>query len=194
MTEITEGRLTFQFPEGWNVTKYDDWSFYKNQFQKLGGIVVPCSKPRCSGTFTCDQCDTKYSGVKAIDILAIERTVCCWCIEIKDYRSNRRTKVIQLADEIALKVRDTLSALAAARINANDADEQQAASDALRCPRIRVVLHLEQPPTPSRLFPRTIDPANVLQRMKQLMKCFDAHPLVIESSDMRDVEWTATYR
>ena len=33
-------------------------------------------------------------------------------MEVKDYRANRRTKAIDLADEIALKVRDTLAGLA----------------------------------------------------------------------------------
>jgi len=48
MPSITEGKLHFDFPENWQVTKYDDWVFYKNQFGKL------------------------QDGLKAIDILAID--------------------------------------------------------------------------------------------------------------------------
>ncbi len=44
-----------------------------------------------------------------------------------------------------MKARDSLAALVAAKANANDADEKAMAVAALRCPRLRVVLHLEQP-------------------------------------------------
>ena len=60
MPAITEGQLTFQFPGDWKATKFDDWSFYRNQFQSV-----------CSGS-------------KAVDLLAIERRVCSWHIEVKD--------------------------------------------------------------------------------------------------------------
>lgn len=42
MPEITEGKLTFTFPEGWNVSKYDDWAHYRNQFIKVCvGLYFP---------------------------------------------------------------------------------------------------------------------------------------------------------
>ena len=64
------------------------------------------------------------------------------------------------------------------------------AGAALRCPRLRVVLHLEQPVRPSTLFPRAIDPANIQLRLKQLIKAIDPHPLVTEIANMRGVAWT----
>jgi hypothetical protein len=76
--------------------------------------------------------------------------------------------------------------------NANDADEKATAVTALRCPRLRVVLHLEQPAKHSTLFPRAIDPANVQQRLKQLIKAIDPHPLVIEMGRMNGVAWTVS--
>jgi hypothetical protein len=168
MTEITEGRLKFTFPNDWQASKFDEWSFYRNQFQRVCG------------------------GAKAVDILAAEAKACLWTIEVKDYRRHRRTKTIDLGDEVAEKVRDTLAALVAAKANANDADEKAMAVAALRCPRLRVVLHLEQPAKHSTLFPRAIDPANVQQRLKQLIKAIDPHPLVIELSRMNGVAWTAS--
>jgi len=48
MPTITEGKLTFTFPDEWNVSKYDDWGHYRNQFIKVCG------------------------GVKAVDVLALE--------------------------------------------------------------------------------------------------------------------------
>ena len=59
---------------------------------------------------------------------------------------------------------------------------------------LRVVLHLEQPRTHSKLFPRAIDPAKVLQKLRQLVKPIDAHPLVVETSRMASLAWTVTSR
>lgn len=168
MPSITEGQLIFDFPNDWQASKFDEWSFYRNQFQQVCG------------------------GAKAIDILAIDPNACFWKIEVKDYRQHRRTKTIDLAEEIAVKVRDSLAALVAARANANDANERAMAEAALRCPRLRVVLHLEQPAKHSKLFPRAIDPAKVQQRLKQLIKAIDPHPLVLEISRMRNVVWSVS--
>jgi hypothetical protein len=169
MPSITEGDLTFDFSAGWDIAKLDDWSFYRNQFQRV-----------CKGT-------------KAIDILAIEPGLgCVWCIEVKDYRRNRRSKSLSVAEEIACKVRDSLALLAAARVNANDAVEKEVADRAWRARQIKVVLHLEQPANPSRLFPREIDLANVQQRLRQFVKAIDPHPRVCELSLMSGCQWTVT--
>ena len=166
MPSIREGQLIFQFPDGWKVSKFDGWSFYRNQFQNVCG------------------------GATAIDLLAIEAPSCLWKIEVKDYRRHRRTKTNDLAEEVAGKVRDSLAALVAAQVNANDREERALARVALRCRRLRVVLHLEQPARHSKLFPRGINPANVQQRLKQLVKPIDPHPLVLEASRMQGVAWT----
>jgi hypothetical protein len=168
MPSITEGTLTFQFPDDWQITKFDEWRFYRNQFQQVCG------------------------GAKAIDVLAIAADRCVWAIEIKDYRRYRRAKTIELTDEVACKVRDSLAALVAARVNANDAGEKQISSAALACNRIRVVLHLEQPAKHSKLFPRAIDPAQVTQKLKQLLKAIDPHPQVVAIGRPGDVGWSVT--
>ena len=190
MTAITVEGLTFNFPNGWRTAQFDEWGFYKNQFQRIGNARLPCSDEKCDGEICCARCGkTRVAGNKGIDILAIEKTSCCWCIEVKDYRLHRRTKTIDLADEVALKIRDSLAALAAARANAVG-DEKTMANAALTCPRLRVVLHLEQPLKHSKLFPRAIAPANVLQRLKQLIKAIDPHPLVVEKAQMNGVAWS----
>lgn len=166
MPTVTEGSLTFDFPDDWEVSPYDRWSYYRNQFQQVCG------------------------GSKAVDIVGLESNECLWTIEVKDYRRRRRTKTIDLADEVAAKVRDTLAGLAAAQTQAGDAAEQAAARRAMRCKRFRVVLHLEQPPQRSKLFPRAIDPARVRQRLRQLIKAVDPHPLVLETSRMNGVAWS----
>jgi hypothetical protein len=163
---ITEGNLTFTFPDNWRISKFDDSSFYRNQFQNVCG------------------------GAKAVDLLVVNPCTCLWKIEVKDYRQHRRTKTIALAVEIAEKVRDSLAALVAARVNANDAAEKDMAKSTLECPELRVVLHLEQPAKHSTLFPRAIDPALVKQELKRLLKPIDPHPIVTQMGRMQNVVWT----
>ena len=161
---ITEGRLTFNFPIGLQATKYDDWSFYRNQFNGALG------------------------GTKTIDILCMGEGN-TWLIEVKDYRQHQRTKPMDLGEEIAFKVRDTLAGLVSASCNANDSDEKSMAKKALKCKRIRVVLHLEQPEKHSRLFPRAISPENVRMKLKQLLKPIDAHPVVTDKYQLNGPHW-----
>lgn len=167
MPRLEDGGLAFEFPnDGSDAARYDAWSFYRNQFQAVCG------------------------GAKAVDFLFVA-TARTWLIEVKDYRRQPRTKAVDLADEVAAKVRDTLAGLAACRCNANDADEQRIAHRALTNPSLGVVLHLEQPATPSRLFPRVADPANLTQKLKQLLKPVDPHPRVVDRRD-RSTPWTVT--
>ena len=170
MPTVTEGKLAFTFPDTWNVTKYDEWPFYRSQFANC-----------CAGN-------------RAVDFLAFDpasRTL--WLIEVKDYRRHRRTKDqrIPLVEEIAIKARDTLAGIFAA--NLDDAyAEHHHATRSLSAAKIRVVLHLEQPATKSKLFPRDYDPADVQQKLKQMVKPIDAHPGVTELSNMpRGLRWSA---
>ena len=102
MTNIMEGDLTFSFSAGCQTSKYDDWSFYRKQFQAVAGQS------------------------RAVDILCVEGDA-SWLIEIKDYRQHNRTKPSDIADELAIKVRDTLAGLAAAAKVANEADQRELA-------------------------------------------------------------------
>jgi hypothetical protein len=78
MRQFHEGRLTFTFPDPLEAAQYDSWAFYRNQF------------------------NSAFGGTKAIDFICIDNDK-TWLIEVKDYRANRRTKAIDLADEVALK-------------------------------------------------------------------------------------------
>lgn len=167
-TRLQVKRLEFTFPAGWEATKYDDWQFYRTQFARIA------------------------NGVKAVDILAMDPATTVFLIEVKDYRMHPRTKPIDIADEVRAKVLHTLAALLPARLNAADADEQRQAGRALRrqVATIRVVLHLEQPATHSKLFPRAIDRADVWQRLRRCVKPIDPHPVVVESAEMGSLSWT----
>ncbi len=164
--EIPVDSLTFRFPDDWRVTKFDEWSFYRNQFQQVCG------------------------GTKAVDLIALENNRCVWFIESKDYRRHRRTKTVEIANEMSCKVRDSLAGLMAAYANAVDQEQKRWARDAFEAGKIKVVLQLEQPAKHSKLFPRAIEPSKVKQRLKQLIKAIDAHPKILDMNNMAGVAWT----
>ena len=165
-TTLTEQQLVFTFADGVDPSQYDEWAFYRNQFNAVCG------------------------GTKAVDFVCLDGDQ-LWLIEVKDYRRHRRTKLVDLGDEVAAKVRDTLAGLVAASCNANQAEEQRMARQAVRRSRLRVVLHLEQPRNPSKLFPRAVDPDDVLLKLKQRLKAVDSHPKVVDQSNLvAEMPWT----
>jgi hypothetical protein len=167
-TTLKEQRLAFTFADTAEPTQYDEWTFYRRQFNAVCG------------------------GTKAVDFICVDDDQ-VWLIEVKDYRQHRRTKVVDLGDEIAGKVRDTLAGLVAAHCNANDAEEKRLANQELRRSRCRVVLHLEQPQNPSRLFPTSVNPDNLRLKLRQLLKAIDAHPKVVDQYSLTDdMPWTVT--
>ena len=167
MTEITEGDLAFRFPEGCQASKYDDWSFYRNQFKGVAG------------------------GSKAVDIICIKSDT-SWLIEIKDHRQHPRKKLIDIADEMAIKVRDTLAGLAAVAKAANDVDQRNLARQALKNRRWRVVLHLEEPATTRRLRKKATDPANLLLKLgTKKLKAINARPVICDQDNIPHyIPWT----
>lgn len=168
MVILSEGDLQFSFDPLCLAEKYDDWSFFRNQFQNTCG------------------------GAKAVDMICVA-THTCWLIEIKDYRLHKRTKPQDLGDEVAIKVRDTLAGLVAAKMNANEATEKNFAKKATSTKSIKVVLHLEQPTKRSRLRPCAIDPAAVQQSLKRQLKAIDAHPSIVNHNTLTaNMTWTVS--
>ncbi len=158
--------IEFRFPEGWETAKYDDWVFYRNKFQSVG------------------------DGQKAVDIAAKDPDNALWLIEVKDYKAHRRTKVTDMADEVAMKVRDTMAGLLASAVNA-DGYEKTLAKKFIRINRIRIVLQLEQPRAHSKLFPRVIDPAGVKQKLRKSVRAIDPHPIVTEGINQHvSIPWS----
>ena len=168
MPRLEEDKLACEFPDTWQITKYDDWAFYRNQFQ------------------------SSCCGNKGMDFLGFnpqEQTL--WMIELKDYRVGKRgVDKIPLWDEIAIKTRDTLAGLFAAKVEVGHHDHRFAVLS-VTAGKFRVVLHLEQPATHSKLFPRVYDRADVQQKIKQLVKPIDAHPHVVDLDNMAHVPWAA---
>lgn len=160
--------LAFDFPDDWTVSKYDEWSFYRNRFIKV------------------------KNGIKALDLLAVSPDGTAWLVEAKDYRVNSRTKPSNLADEVTQKTLDTLAAILPAKINGDVDQEVQVVRKVVRAQKLRVVLHLEQAAKHSKLFPRAIDPADVQMKLRQQLKPVDAHPLVVEMARMGNLQWTVS--
>lgn len=155
---MTEGMLNFIFAHGAVASKYDGWSFYRNQFQQK------CGKDN-----------------KAVDLLCILQDT-AWLIEVRDYRLHPRRKAVDLAEEIAIKVRDTLAGLVAARFRANEQEERTFAENVLKANSLRVVFHIEQPTKTSRLRPLAIEPDKLKMRLRGLLKAIDPHPIVIDKN------------
>ncbi len=164
MTTIEEGSLAFDFPDRWHATKYDDWVYYLRHFQ------------------------SSFGGTKAVDILAIRPNKIFYLIEIKDYRIEPRQKEMELAQEVAEKVRDTLTALFAARLAANKDDERAFAELSVKATQIVVVLHLEQPKRPTRLHP-VEDTTKLEQKLRQLLRAIDPHPRIATLADGNQFGW-----
>ncbi len=166
MQELCEEKLVFSFPDNLPASKYDDWLFYRSGFV------------------------SKDEGKKAVDFIVLDKQI-TWLIEVKDYRVYPRTKLIDLGDEIAFKVINTLEGLREAINNADDPKERELANIALRKKRNRVVLHLEQPKKRTRFRPRAIDPARVKRKLKQRLKSIDPHPLVVSHNNLHnEMKWS----
>ena len=90
MVAIPEKNLTFEFPDEWQVIKYDDSNFYRKRFEQM-------------------------DDVKGLDFLARTDAV-LWMIEARDFRGYRiqnkkRMQNNELTLEVAKKVRDTVAVL-----------------------------------------------------------------------------------
>lgn len=168
MTTLREGRVSWMFGDGWTATKYDDWSFYRNQVTGLAG------------------------GSKAVDVLALDPDIeVLWMVEAKDFTTEPRDRSKpELWLEVAQKVRDTLAGIVAAACVT--CDEQALARSLLGAKKLRVVLHIEQPSKPSKLFPQSYDPADLLDKLRGAVRAVDPHPRVVDTKSKR-LPWTSEW-
>lgn len=151
MPRVKEGEFSYVFPEDWLVQKWDDTAFHLNQFQHFA------------------------AGSKAVEFVAFNpQDEKLWLIECKDFRPNGRTKTIELCDEIAQKVRDSLAALICAR-NADDVELRRFARMALKKTELRCIVHWEHPLKPHRLWPSSMmDRKNMRDKLRQRMAVVDS--------------------
>lgn len=161
MTEIKVERLSFSFPEGWDASKYDDWSFYRDKFLK------------------------QFNGIAAVDIIALNTEGDVYLIEAKDYRHPKTQKPSEVPLVIAHKVVMTLAAMLPASLHASDENEKRIAKSVLGCKNIRVVAHIEL----SHKCKFKIVQAHIKQKLGQLLRAVDTHPKVVSMSDMKGLQW-----
>ena len=170
LVTLEEGLLKFQFEEVSVPWKYDDSSFYRNQFQSFAG------------------------GTKGVDFLCHTKGT-LWLIEVKDYRVYERQKSQDLSEEVEERVRDTLAGLVALRVNGNDLDERKRATAALKKKRLRVVLHLELPKLKrvSKLYSDIKLHRDFQEHLKAVVRAVDSHPKVVCMAEgLQYCPWTVT--
>lgn len=172
---FNEGRLSFRFPDEWILCRPQDTSYYTRHFQNF-----------------CDGC-------KEMDFLAFDpATQVLWLIEVKDYRVCQRTKLTDLADEVACKTRDVLAMLPAGNIrdNATSTTGRVQIGDFWKQAKdfvdIRVVLHCEVPSSPSKLFPGIKDEANLQTKLAQKVRCIDSRVAYTNLSRPRLFAWSVS--
>jgi len=162
---VSVERLSFTFPDKWEVQKFDDSTFYRMQFGKM------------------------WQEIKAVDLIAMSMTETAFFIEVKDYRIGINTAPSGLPKVVAEKVFDTLAAQIPCRLNGNDAFEKHMAERVCKASALVVVLHIEQPTRPVGIF-RPYDRANLQQKLRQLLKPIHAHPWVLQMTSMGNADWT----
>lgn len=135
-----------------------------------------------------------------MDVVAIENAAVStnWLIEAKDFRivdpntPPNPCNVSGLHQTVADKSEHTLAGLADAAHHAKVVSEKNHAENALATNTQRIVLHLEEHTGPhSKLFPSGFS-ANVLIKLKPLVKHIDPNPLVlnIRKTPSAGVPWT----
>lgn len=125
-TIIKEEKLQFAFGDSWSVQEYDGHGDYLEKIQKL-------------------------SGSKAVDIVGLVCQGACFFIEIKDFRNYRiqnkkRIADGELAEEVAMKVRDSVGGLIGAHRMSSDPSvwEPFARALASRSRQLKVALWVEE--------------------------------------------------
>lgn len=170
---FTEGSLTFEFADHWDICRPEHCAYYTRHFQGFCG------------------------GAKEIDFLAYDPgSQNLWLIEVKDYSWFRRTKSVDLEDEMALKTRDVLAFLLAGGVNDKSPSSAATMSPQEFWPKVRrlsglrVVLHCEIPARPSKLFPGIKDAANMRTKLAAAVRCVDPHPIFVSRTFGPTVPWT----
>lgn len=162
MKKIDIDGMTFNFPENFDISKYDDWIFYRNHFSK------------------------QMSGLKGVDAIAVSDKNSAYLIEVKDYRHPDTVKPSELPDAIAKKVIFTLAAMLPASLNARIVSEKSLASKVLNCQSIQVVAHIEMPQS----HRPVVSLADIKQKLKIRLRAIDAHPKIVSHDKMQNLPWS----
>lgn len=122
MVELEADGTVFTFPDGWEVSKYDEWSYFRNALSK---IQDPAGK-------ALHGCDVVALGGDAL-----------WLIEAKDYAYPRARVPKNLVAVVAEKVMDTLAGLHAG--TRDEHAEREMCCKAVRARKLYVALRIDLP-------------------------------------------------
>ncbi|KVV07605.1 MULTISPECIES: hypothetical protein [unclassified Pseudomonas] len=154
--------MTFTFPATWQASKFDEWAFFRQHFLKL------------------------RDHLQAVDILVLSPDQIAFMVEVKDYRHPEAGKPSALAETIVNKVLCTLAALLPAKLHADTPIDEKIMSRAvLRCERLQVIVHIEQPASHQ---PR-VDLADLKQKLKSKLRAIDAHPKIVSMAKPLAMAW-----
>ena len=165
MIDFLVEKLTFSFPDGWQVQKYDDSVFYKEHFVRI------------------------LDSISAVDLIAVAPNKVAYLIEVKDYRLATDSGPKDLPNVVARKVLYTLAAQIPCRLMANSEAERTIAALVCECKALVIVLHLEEPTVPNGIF-RPYKAADLLQKLRQILRPIHARPWVLNRSRLGDASWT----
>ena len=121
---FVEEKLKFVFGGAWQVQQYDAHGDYRNKLHKL-------------------------RGSKAVDFVGILRSGGCYLIEVKDFRGHqvdlKKRMAGALSEEIALKVRDSISGIIGAYRTSSTSSTWRPFARAFADPKreLRIVFWLE---------------------------------------------------
>jgi len=121
---IVEGNLQFEFDERWTlpILEWDRDAAYQRGIKEAGNC-------------------------KAVDFVGIYDCRLVYLIEVKDYRTHRRTKTEELQAELLFKVRDTIAGLVGSGRRSEHAKLCKPYLDAILKPhKLNIVLWIEQAP------------------------------------------------
>jgi exopolysaccharide biosynthesis protein len=113
-----------------------------------------------------------------------------WLLEVKDYTTSPRMKNQCIFEEIAEKTRDSLALLLAGSVRDAPSNAGVGAfmNNCATLRDIKIVLHLEQPSKPSRLFPGAKIKADSTQMLRNMLKAIDPHASVTSTTSC-DMKW-----
>lgn len=122
MPDLDVDGSVFSFEDGWEVTKYDEWPYFRN-------VLDPIKDPKDRGLHGCDIVALDGDGL--------------WFVEAKDYSRKDAKAPHDLVAVVAEKVMDTLAGLHAG--TRDEHDHSQFCRRAVRARRLYVVLRIDLP-------------------------------------------------
>lgn len=122
MPDLDVDGSVFSFEDGWDVTKYDEWSYFRNVLTRLK--------------------DPTDRGLHGCDIVALDGDD-LWLIEAKDYSRKDAKAPHVLVALVSEKVMDTLAGLHAG--TRDEHDHSQFCRRAVQARRLYVVLRIDLP-------------------------------------------------